>query len=409
MKKKYKTFTLLITFLTASSTLISCGRTENTEARVKQINDAQNADLAKIAEKFWLNSTLKQIYNIDEDNLLENSKFQKEAYNAYVSKLENDFLNDPFALYKKIANWKREGVFNASDLKILDDLKNDISISKTTPNLEQFQVLYKKNKTDINLETNKILIVKKYFEINNPEQLKIINKTSYENNKDTYELKDFNLIDYLIKEKLAQLWRYSSNSENDVFSNLIRRVSKIDDYKIFFENTDLALKIAPKSLLFNNKNFESSLGSYQGISKDLKDYQLNFSQTYLLSQTNFSNLSGFYDFTNNKIVKIDDNENLNESIKVTKDEKNINISYLNLVAPIAKEITNSENKTIKILSFDNTPYASKLDNLKYAIIIYGGDTLYKTVQNAYVDLGYTLKIKNTEIVGKKLEGLSFVK
>ncbi|VEU74733.1 Uncharacterised protein [Mycoplasmopsis citelli] len=407
---KSKLLKFILPAIVVSSTFgvaASCSPTANTPQRNKQENELSNANLAQLAEGFWLKSTLGNLYKTTQNSLLENQSFLNDAYSAYKTYLNNLQISDPFSLYKSLTQWKNQALFSENELKVLNNQTNDLFSVNAVPNLEQFKILFNKDKTDVAFNINKLLLVKKYFEINTENDLKIVNKDSYNTNKDKYDLNEFNLIDYVLKTKIAQLWSYSSDTANDIFSNVSRTINNISDYNELLKNKNQALKIATPDLIFNNSSFEKSLGGYQGLSSSLNEYSLNTGTSYLLQQNNSANLSGFYDLVNNKLVPVNETGVLNESIKVTNDNKKIKVSYLNLIAPIAKEIT-KENKTEKILSFEKTPYFAKLDTLKIYLAIFGGETLYKSSRKAFIDLGNKISFEN-EIIKEKLKGLDFVK
>ncbi|UUM19835.1 MULTISPECIES: HinT-interacting membrane complex lipoprotein P60 [unclassified Mycoplasma] len=391
----------------STSFTVSCGATVNTEARSKQENEFKNANLEKIAEGFWLKATLSKLYSISESTLLANSTFLNQTYSAYRTYLNNLQISDPFVLYKSLTKWKNEALFNENELKILNDKSNDLFLANSTPTLEQFKVLFNKNKTDVEFNINRLLLVKKYFEISSENDLKIVNKDSYDANKEKYDLTQFNLIDYVLKTKIAQIWKYTSDTANDIFSNVSRTISNIKDYNDLLKNKKEALKVATSDLLFNNGDFEKSLGGYEGLSSSLNDYFLNTGITFLLEQNNSSNLSGFYDLTNNKLVSVDNKGQLSETIKVTNDNKKIKVTYLNVIAPIAKTVTQGV-KEVKILSFDKTPYFAKFDTLKIYLAIFGGENIYKTAKKAFIDLGNKISLEN-DIIKDKLKGLDFIK
>ncbi|VEU76343.1 HinT-interacting membrane complex lipoprotein P60 [Mycoplasmopsis columboralis] len=404
--KKLKFILPSSAILSTAAIAISCGRVENTEQRNKQENLLSNGDLSKVVEGFWLKATLANLYSVS-GSLLEDETFVNDAYNAYKTKLSTDQLEKPFTLYEQLTNWKNQALFSQQQLNVLNDSQSDLFAANALPNQEQFKVLYAQDKTQVAFEVNKLLLVKKYFEISSESDLQTVNKKNYDDNKDRYQLDQFNLIDYVLNTKIAQVWNYNSNTANDIFSNVSRTILTTNDYNDLLKNKTESSKVATKELLFNSNDYEATLGGYKGLSSSLNDYSLNNSAAYLLEQNNFANLSGFYDWTNRKLVGVKENGTLNESIKVTNDNKTIKVSYLNLVAPIVKEVS-KDDKTTKILSFDNTPYFSKLDTLKVSLAIFGADSLYKNAQKAFIALGHKISLEN-DIIKSKLEGLDFVK
>lgn len=408
---KIKSWLTLLSPLAVATPLIAvaCGRTEDSPELIAQKNKVKNAEINKYAELFWLNSTLKSIYKIDTDaKIIDNKAFLNDAYQSYKIWLDNQYLTTDFNLGVSLSNWKKIASFSEDELKILDNQFSDLNVSKAIPNIDQFKILYSTPKTDVSYNVNKLLLVKKYFEIADSSELEKVAKSTYDSKKDTYQLDQLLLIDYVLSTRIAQIWNYSSSSDNDIFSNLTRSIETIKDYEELLKNTDAALKVAQSDVLFNDPELEESLGGYQGLSSKLNSYKLDFSKEHLLTLKDSSTLSGFYDFTNNKLIPVEKDGKLKEAIKITGDNKTINVTYLNMIAPVLKEIPGEKDTNKKILSFDNTSYAPKLNQLKLAVAIYGGDSLYKSAQKAFVTLGNVIKIKD-ELVEEKLKGVDFVK
>lgn len=380
--------------------LASCGRTEDTTAKVEQDAKFKNESIKTVMENFWLKSTLQSIYNTSDD-LTKNDQYLNDAFLAYKATVSFNNISNPYYLYEQINSWNANGIFTAAENEALNSLR----LSNSNVNKEQFEIIFNNNSTNIDQQVNKLILVLKYFQISSDEQLKIVN-TSFGTNKDNFQHDQFNLISYVLNKKVAQVWNYKSSSSDDIFANNARTISNVSDYLNLTLNSSVNQNKASADLLFNSQNsFELKLGGYLGLVDSSKvNAVLNYTVSDLKQST--INTSGFYDFSNNKIVTVDQNETLATPIAASNDGSTINVVYLNQIVPVKKDVTEGD-KTTSILSFDNTVYASDLTKLELLLAL-SDSTLYGVAQEAFVKLGNVLEIKN-DTIKETLGNLSFIK
>ncbi|QIW62066.1 HinT-interacting membrane complex lipoprotein P60 [Mycoplasmopsis gallinacea] len=380
--------------------LASCGRTEDTTAKVEQDAKFKNESIKKVMESFWLKSTLQSIYNTSDD-LTKNDQYLNDAFLAYKATVSYNNISNPYYLYEQINSWNADGIFTAAENEALNSLR----LSNSNVNKEQFKIIFNNNSTNIDQQVNKLILVLKYFQISSDEQLKKVNN-SFETNKENFQHDQFNLISYVLNKKVAQVWNYKSSSSDDIFANSARTISNVSDYLNLTLNSSVNQNKVSVDLLFNSQNsFELKLGGYLGLVDSSKvNAVLNYTVSDLKQST--INTSGFYDFSNNKIVTVDQNETLATPIAASNDGSTINVVYLNQIVPVKKDVTEGD-KTTSILSFDNTVYASDLTKLELLLAL-SDNTLYGVAQEAFVKLGNVLEIKN-DTIKETLGNLSFIK
>ncbi|WAM04922.1 HinT-interacting membrane complex lipoprotein P60 [Mycoplasmopsis cynos] len=239
---------------------------------------------------------------------------------------------------------------------------------------------------------------------------------TFQSRKDDYVLQNFILIDYLVNKKIAQVWKYESTNDNDIFTLSVKTISNIDDYNKITQKIFDVKKIATKDVLFSKNEFEATLGGYKGI--ETTSLSFDYSLNALKENTSDTILSGFYDFNNNKLVKVNSDKTLAQAISVLPEGNKINITYLNRLAPIGKsfQIDNPNTKektknpkiTVKKLTLENTYFSSNL--LKLIVALSQNDNnLYTLATEAFVNLGnkITLKVDDPNLK-KALEGLKYV-
>lgn len=380
--------------------LASCGRTEDTTAKVEQDAKFKNESIKTVMENFWLKSTLQSIYNTSDD-LTKNDQYLNDAFLAYKATVSFNNISNPYYLYEQINSWNANGIFTSAENEALNSLR----LSNSNVNKEQFEIIFNNNSTNIEQQVNKLILVLKYFQISSDEQLKKVN-TSFETNKDNFQHDQFNLISYVLNKKVAQVWNYKSSSSDDIFANNARTISNVSDYLNLTLNSSVNQNKASVDLLFNSQNsFELKLGGYLGLVDSSKvNAVLNYTVSDLKQST--INTSGFYDFSNNKIVTVHQDETLATPIAASNDGSTINVVYLNQIVPVKKDVTEGD-KTTSILSFDNTVYASDLTKLELLLAL-SDSTLYGVAQEAFVKLGNVLEIKN-DTIKETLGNLSFIK
>ncbi|MEI2462050.1 hypothetical protein RRG54_01550 [Mycoplasmopsis felis] len=412
MKKIFKFIFTSFPLVTASSMAISCGRNVDTPEKIEQEQLFSSSNSKEKIETLWLETTLKKINNIElNTDLLENSDFVQKAFQAYSTYV--DFKNQSDSLYmsKEVNKLLSDGSLSSSEINTLNTLTLKY---KSTPNIEQFKILFKNELSNVKTQTLKLLLVSSYFDLSKEEEIKKVANDLYTKNKDNFDLKKYLLIDYLVDKKLVQLWEYSDKNTSDLFTSSHRIISNLNDYNNIALQTYSEDKFISQNLLLTNNSFETKMFGYQGI-KNIS-FNLDNSINTLKQIKNASDYSGFYDYENNKLIQVNDNMNLITPIKITNNNSSIQIAYINRLLPIGKLITvdnpdkdkegqpNQIQKTI--LTLENTPFMNNLIKLQVLLSL-NDDTLYNKALDAFVMLGYKFVILN-DTLKKSLEGVKYI-
>lgn len=412
MKKIFKFIFTSFPLVTASSMAISCGRNVDTPEKIEQEQLFSSSNSKEKIETLWLETTLKKINNIElNTDLLENSNFVQKAFQAYSTYV--DFKNQSDSLYmsKEVNKLLSDGSLSYSEINTLNTLTLKY---KSTPNVEQFKILFKNELSNVKTQTLKLLLVSSYFDLSKEEEIKKVANDLYTKNKDNFDLKNYLLIDYLVDKKLVQLWEYSDKNTSDLFTSSHRIISNLNDYNNIALQTYSEDKFISQNLLLTNNSFETKMFGYQGI-KNIS-FNLDNSINTLKQIKNASDYSGFYDYENNKLIQVNDNMNLITPIKITNNNSSIQIAYINRLLPIGKLITvdnpdkdkegqpNQIQKTI--LTLENTPFMNNLIKLQVLLSL-NDDTLYNKALDAFVMLGYKFVILN-DTLKKSLEGVKYI-
>ncbi|WP_322908912.1 HinT-interacting membrane complex lipoprotein P60 [Mycoplasmopsis felis] len=412
MKKIFKFIFTSFPLVTASSMAISCGRNVDTPEKIEQSQLFSSSNSKEKIETLWLETTLKKINNIElNTDLLENSDFVQKAFQAYSTYV--DFKNQSDSLYmsKEVNKLLSDGSLSSSEINTLNTLTLKY---KSTPNIEQFKILFKNELSNVKTQTLKLLLVSSYFDLSKEEEIKKVANDLYTKNKDNFDLKNYLLIDYLVDKKLVQLWEYSDKNTSDLFTSSYRIISNLNDYNNIALQTYSEDKFISQNLLLTNNSFETKMFGYQGI-KNIS-FNLDNSINTLKQIKNASDYSGFYDYENNKLIQVNDNMKLITPIKITNNNSSIQIAYINRLLPIGKLITvdnpekdkegqpNQIQKTI--LTLENTPFMNNLIKLQVLLSL-NDDTLYNKALDAFVILGYKFVILN-DTLKKSLEGVKYI-
>ncbi|WP_322910944.1 HinT-interacting membrane complex lipoprotein P60 [Mycoplasmopsis felis] len=412
MKKIFKFIFTSFPLVTASSMAISCGRNVDTPEKIEQEQLFSSSNSKEKIETLWLETTLKKINNIElNTDLLKNSDFVQKAFQAYSTYV--DFKNQSDSLYmsKEVNKLLSDGSLSSSEINTLNTLTLKY---KSTPNIEQFKILFKNELSNVKTQTLKLLLVSSYFDLSKEEEIKKVANDLYTKNKDNFDLKNYLLIDYLVDKKLVQLWEYSDKNTSDLFTSSHRIISNLNDYNNIALQTYSEDKFISQNLLLTNNSFETKMFGYQGI-KNIS-FNLDNSINRLKQIKNASDYSGFYDYENNKLIQVNDNMNLITPIKITNNNSSIQIAYINRLLPIGKLITvdnpdkdkegqpNQIQKTI--LTLENTPFMNNLIKLQVLLFL-NDDTLYNKALDSFVMLGYKFVILN-DTLKKSLEGVKYI-
>ncbi|MCU4706416.1 HinT-interacting membrane complex lipoprotein P60 [Mycoplasma sp. CSL7503-lung] len=403
MIKWFKKVILPVSLASISVAAISCGRTADSIEKTQQDELFKDAKVKTEVENLWIENVLKNYYQVDENaNLISNQEYKEAAFQTYKTYVEYQNQKDSKYLEKQITNLLSLGVLNQEEFKVLEKAYS----FKSLPTLDQFTILYNNKSADVRLLVNKQLLVNKYLTISSKEELEKIDNSKYTRNKDRFDQNNFLLIDYILDKNYVQLWQFKSDKEQDLFTTKYKTISNINDYNAIALKNYTTDNVVSSNLLFsNNKNIETKLGGYVGIQKTPFSFDISISA---LSEENVV-MSGFYNYSTNKLVKVREDESLEESIKITNNDGKINISYLNRIMPLTKKVTNPDDqeKEMTIFTMENTFFAPNLLILT-TILSVNDESLYNKAVDAFVALGNKLTITENETLKKSLEGSKFL-
>ncbi|WP_027121537.1 HinT-interacting membrane complex lipoprotein P60 [Mycoplasma leonicaptivi] len=416
MKNIIKKIFLGTSLIAPVSLVVSCGRQVNTDEKNKQEILFSNQEIKNIAENVWLENSLKSLYlKIDQSELSESEQYKEDSYQIYKSFLETKFQKDPNYLKKEISELLTNAKINSSDLSKLQSILDGNMVK---PNKEQFEILYNIDNSPIKTITQKNLIVYRYLTQSDEKDIKITNKDAYTLNKDNYDINNFNLINYLIQKKIVQEWSYKNTSADDIYTKPFRSIASVKDYQDLTQDTSAASKIISTDLNILDKSYLLSLNGYNGI-KSL-DLQLDYSIDKLRQITQPDSLVGFYDPNNKKLINVNQKTQdllLDNSLNVSFNGKT-DVAFYNRILPLSvTELVDNPDKekakeTPKInktyLTLKNSVFSKNLTKLS-AMLYDFDDSLYTTAQNAFVELGYKIKLElDNEKIKKVLEGVKYV-
>ncbi|QNM93659.1 hypothetical protein H9M94_00055 [Mycoplasma sp. Pen4] len=416
MTKIFKKLSALIAPVAIASPIVavSCAQTVDTEEKIKQ--DAlfkNNVQMVRNQiENKWLVSTLESLYKTETNNTDDKVKeaILADGFKVYTIFLANKYNleNDPLYLKKQYNTWKSLALFNTDQAQKLASLDQNAFQGYVTQ--EQFNILYNVDETGVANIANRVLLSSRFLLLNNEKDLNAIDAQTYEKYKNQYDLASFNLINYILGKKIVQLWQYESSNQNDVFTTAQLTIKNIEDYTNLIKNSPSAIVTPGQNLLLNERaTFERTLGGYKGLKPN--PFNIDYSYDTLKDKTSNDTFVGFYNPVTKEIVKVNEDGTLVTPIKTSDNNSKIVVSYLSQIAPIGKdfEITNAEGKkeTIKKLSFEGTPYADKTTELSILLALYD-DSLFKTVQEAFTKLGYTVKVDEKSLVGDATKDLPYV-
>ncbi|MCU9932331.1 hypothetical protein NW733_06955 [Mycoplasmopsis felis] len=163
---------------------------------------------------------------------------------------------------KEVNKLLSDGSLSSSEINTLNTLTLKY---KSTPNIEQFKILFKNELSNVKTQTLKLLLVSSYFDLSKEEEIKKVANDLYTKNKDNFDLKNYLLIDYLVDKKLVQLWEYSDKNTSDLFTSSHRIISNLDDYNNIALQTYSEDKFISQNLLLTNNSFETKMFGYWGI------------------------------------------------------------------------------------------------------------------------------------------------
>ncbi|MFV8459509.1 HinT-interacting membrane complex lipoprotein P60 [Mycoplasma sp. CR] len=420
MNFKFKHALLLTPAVALPIAAVSCGVDKDTDAKRKQDADFTKDSVSQIIESKWLETTLKNLYNVEQDkNLLENASYKADALATYQAFVANENLkHNAFYLLTQLNTWAAAGILSNEDQKafvsFLDGSNTEGTSSKyykANLNEDQFAVLYNNAQTNVAYTVNKLLLINKYFQISNLADLEKIDSSSASLYKTKFQLDQFNLINYVVNNKTVQLWQYQDSNENNIFTMGNYQINNVSQYQDLIKKSTSAGDVATNALLLNKSaSYQSTMGGFKGLTAN--PFKMSYSVDDLLNTTASNIFVGFYDAVNNKIVSVNESGTLSTPITVSTDGKTINVAYMSQIAPIGKTVKtktteNGQEKEVesKVLSFDETPFATSLNQLRILLAV-SDENLYKKAQKAFVDLGYVIKVNDA--LKSKTEGMAIV-
>ncbi|MFV8499835.1 HinT-interacting membrane complex lipoprotein P60 [Mycoplasma sp. VS424B] len=422
MNFKFKHALLLTPAAIMPVAMVSCGVDKDTDAKRKQDADFSKDSITQIIEGKWLDVTLKNLYSVAQDqNLISNEAYKADAFAAYQAFVANENLkHNPFYLLTQLNTWAAAGILSNDDQKafvsFLDRSNTQGTSSKyykANLNQDQFNVLYNNAQTNVAYTVNKLLLINKYFQISNLADLEKVDSSSASLYKTKFQLDQFNLINYVVNNKTVQLWQYQDSNTNNIFTMGNCKIDTIAQYQDLIKKSTTAGDTATSALLLNQTApYQSTMGGFKGLMAMPSSFKISYSVDDLLNTPKDKIFVGFYDANNEKIVSVDENGKLASSIAASTDGKTINVAYMSQIAPIGKTVktkTTEEGKEkeveSKILSFDETPFASDLNQLRILLAV-SDDNLYKKAQSAFVALGYVIKVDDA--LKAKTEGMAII-
>ncbi|WP_416754552.1 HinT-interacting membrane complex lipoprotein P60 [Mycoplasma sp. 654] len=422
MNFKFKHALLLAPAAIMPVAMVSCGIDKDTDAKRKQDADFTKDSIGQIIEGKWLQATLKSLYKVGQDKeLTSNDAYKADALAAYQAYVANENLkHNPFYLLTQLNTWAAAGILSSDDQKafvsFLDSSntqQNANKYYKANLNQDQFNVLYNNPQTNVAYTVNKILLINKYFQISNLADLEKIDSSSTSLYKTKFQLDQFNLINYVVNNKTVQLWQYQDSNANNIFTMGNYQINTITQYQDLIKKSTTAGDIATSALLLNQTApYQSTMGGFKGLMAMPSSFKISYSVDDLLNTPKEKNFVGFYDAINNKIISVNESGQLTSPIHASTDGKTINVAYMSQIAPIGKTVKtktteDGKEKEVenKILSFDDTPFASDLNQLRILLAV-SDDNLYKKAQSAFVALGYVVKVNDA--LKSKTEGMAIV-
>lgn len=343
---------------------ISCGKDVKSVQRLEQEKKIEE-DKALINSAILAKSIVANLYKKDISNLKyefknQESEYFKKAYELFkIYAAYNLSSNNNFFAEKEEKEWSTFLNFD------------NISTPGVIPSIDRFIKYFNNPRTKIEFTINKMLLAQKYFMEQDEDVLKKGSSSllDYE-----IDLKNYKLINYLLKNKVSQQWSFTSENNSDIFSKISEQISSLDDYNNFLIKESVMLKKASSELIiknsYNNSELdESKLLGYQGFKNNgLSNFEkLNniFSKDYLLKE-DVEHRSGFYDF--NKEMIISSNQISETPIKIYNSKsKKFELAYINLFLPKSKKASKEYIEKIK-----------KIDSKKYEKF-----TNYLTLESIY--------------------------
>lgn len=398
----------------------ACGNKVETVSKLKQDQLLANQKTIDGLEKNWLELTIASLYQASEVNgqSVQNSiinsiqessdQLYKDAYKAFQFYAQSQLEKDEYTFQELNLQLIKDAALTPDQASTL----NASVQASITPDENAFKIYWQVDKSQIRQKIAQILLVYKYFTISNKNELKTIDKDHFKYDINLkFALNNYNLAKYALDKKMVQIWQKGAKatiSTDQFFMQGYGFISGPESFNAFLKDTPQSSKmLAPNSSSILTTNpVDLQLAGYDGFQTNIDKYGLFWSYDNLKQITSSTSstysLTGYFDPTTNKLLNNVNEENQYSpySNEAETTDKAI-IVYLNQIVPIAQSqdtalpIKDSEpkgsTKNVRLLSFENTPYANELDKLSY-IFYLKDDSLYKTAQTAFAKLGYKIKI-----------------
>lgn len=391
----------LTPFLALPMIVVSCGKTVDSPEKVAQ-DPILKKEAKTMKEQLNVRLILQDLYkvgNLQSELEKKDSEYYKDAYSAFNVYSKTQIAKDPLYFYTKEQEWKNKFKYNAYGTA-------DLTFNQT-PDENKFVAYIKNIHTGIEFEINKMLLVKKYFLTDKKGSLTKGNGVVKLDIK--YDQNQYNLIDYVLKNKPSQQWQIVSKNASDIFTGTTETIS---NWKQFNE-------IATDQKYYSQKvSQDLSLGIVNGT-QDFGDYKL-YGYVGLVKNglSSFGDLNKLYDRNNFKVDRVvvkhgfydTQNKVLRGYNELDKHpiapwleaSKELKATYMNLIIPdyVKAKITDSDyeekrkedKKYDGYISFSSKSYSpEKLNVLIYLLSVMDPKIYTDLAIKFYEKLGYKIE------------------
>ncbi|UVD81705.1 hypothetical protein NV226_00070 [Mycoplasma iguanae] len=374
-------------------TLVSCSAPELSGEAQQQKQIILNNYQSLENNLLW-DSILEYQYKNDDENFKvseafkdKNSKFYKDAWEAFDYYQTVSLKSDPVFFIQKISQWASLGALS-QDGTAESNLETNQKLSlnygqELTP--QQFDLIWTNTKTGIQEQVKKMLIVKEY--LTNAKEADIKNSTEYKDatantsisniyNNVLTKQKDFFLNISLLKDQIADVWEYNDSNAIEIATYSRYRISNYEDFNVLSQSKQSLVNQRQDSKIALNTNDSidtSKLFSYKGLQKDKSgsgdmDYSINtLKKQYLtkagwldnttskIHSTNDLNKATFFNGKNEVSLTLKEESKTKTKFNITKEDFNLNTTSMD--ADIDYEISalypdfnlNSVEKVINVV------------------------------------------------------------
>ncbi|VEU75609.1 Uncharacterised protein [Mycoplasmopsis maculosa] len=417
----------------AAFTALSCGQIIETPEKIKQDKNFSDSSNVKKVENIWKTIVLSDIYNLNvnyENNAIgfvnldqefvktfndSSSNLFRDSYEAFKFYANNKIKEDQYYFTNKINEWNKNNVLGKNVINILDPA--------IVPTADQFKILWNSYETEIREKIQNMLLVKAYFAINDKSKIekifKEVNNETFKYASGTeyakYSLENYFLVKYALEQKFVQLWKRNDTSafgSDSYFIQGSKEISNIENFNEYFEKaSDKDNKLQEWEVITSNGDSEKQLSGYSGFQKDPGSYGLQWNYEELKNSLNDDLYHGVFDPNNGtRLITLDRLATTAVSPYVAKNgnDSEIIVAYINQIVPIGgndkimlpksefydKEVStlkDNEKEEVTVLSFKNTIYKDKLNEISY-MFYFKDSTLLDTAINSFAAQGIKIKI-----------------